>query len=199
MPERHLGMSKDDSLGGLPSATLTSPYNGLILQGTSKMTRRGFTVVEVLLVVVLIVTLVGMALPWIPGLIQAYRLRLTAWELAGNLRLARQKAVTTQVRHRVCFADCGTPIGSTAVPNPGYVVEREDGGLYSGNWQLDFSVDFAHEFVGSNVTFDDPPRSVTFHPKGTAGGQTITVANPSGEYSVVTAQTGRVRVCKGSC
>lgn len=195
--ERYNGMSRGNSLGGQPPARGMSRYKGLIFKEASKMMPRGFTAIELLLVAVLILTVTGMALPWIPGVIQAYRLRVAAWDLAGDLRLARQKAVSTQVRHRVCFAECGNPKGNTPVPNPGYVVEREDG---ADNWRLDFTVDFSRQLLGTAINIDPPTENtVVFNARGTSGPGTVTLANPSGKYKVVTAQTGRVRVCRGSC
>ena len=132
-------------------------------------------------------------MPLILGTLQRYRVRAAAWQLTGDLRLARQKAISTQMRHRVCFTSCTDP-----VPSPGYLLQWEDGAIGSGNWKLDFSVDFSKEFLGSNLTFPSTANP-TFNSKGTAGPGTITLANPSGSYDVVTAPSGRVRVCKGSC
>ncbi len=148
---------------------------------------------EIVILVAILLIVSGLALPGILGSIQAYRLRVAAWELAGDLRLARQKAVSTQLRYRVCFTECTDP-----TPSPGYLVQREEGGLYSGTWRMQFSVDFAKQFVGSALTIS-PNANPTFDPKGSAGGATITLANPSGSYQLAIAQTGRVKVCKGSC
>lgn len=157
------------------------------------MMQRGFTAMEIVIGVAILVVAAGIAMPLIPTVIQAYRVRVAAWELAGDLRLARQKAVTTQARHRVCFTGCTDP-----VPTPGYLVQREEGALGSGNWNLDFSVNLSQEVMGSALTVSSTANP-TFTPKGTAGGATVTLTNPSGAYQLAVAQTGRVRVCKGSC
>lgn len=150
---------------------------------------KGLTVPELLIAITLIAILAAVSIPVITGILQGYRLRVAAWQLAGDLRLARQKAVSTQVRYRACFTGCSNP-----VPNPGYVVEREAGAV----WQLDFSVDFSTQPVGFNLTVSSPVNP-TFNAKGTTGPGTVCLTNPAGTYLVVTAQSGRVQVSKGSC
>jgi len=67
----------------------------------------GFTLPELLLTVGLVGIVSAAALPTLAGTVQSYRVRTAAWQVAGDLRLARQKAVSSNHRHRVCFSDCG--------------------------------------------------------------------------------------------
>ncbi len=152
--------------------------------------QRGVTLIEILIVVTLSVVVAGVAMPWFLGVIESYRLRVAAWELAGDLRLARQKAVTTQVRHRICLSNCAGP-----VPTGGYLLERQAAG-----WVLD--VTRADLPDGVVITTNGPGDKITFDTKGdlwASVGATTTLTNETGTYKVVVASTGRVRVCKGTC
>lgn len=149
--------------------------------------QRGITLVEILIVITLSVIVAGMAMPWFLGVIESYRLRVAAWELAGDLRLARQKAVSTQSRHRICFSACDSP-----VPPGGYLLEREGTPL----WVLDVTrTDLAD---GVTIT-DNAGGKFTFEAKGEVNGGTATLVSDAGTYEVKTAPSGRVRVCKGIC
>ena len=53
---------------------------------------RGVSLMEILMVVVAVAVMAGMAMPSLLGTMERYRLRAAAWELAGDFRLARQKA-----------------------------------------------------------------------------------------------------------
>jgi len=152
--------------------------------------QRGVTLIEILIIVTLLVVVAGVAMPWFLGVIEAYRLRVAAWELAGDLRLARQKAVTTQVRHRICLLNCTSP-----VPIGGYLLERQAAG-----WVLD--VTRADLPDGVVITTNGPGDKITFDTKGELSGTlgtTTTLTNGTGIYEVRVASTGRVRVCKGTC
>lgn len=146
---------------------------------------------EVLITVVLLLVIAGLAAPWILSTFQAYRLRVAAWELAGDLRLARQKAVSLQQRHRICFSGC-----STAVPPGGYLLEREQA---AGAWVMETSRGDLPD--GITITTTAPTGTVTFESKGEVSGAmaTITLTSDVGTYQLTTAQTGRIQVCKGTC
>ena len=148
--------------------------------------QRGVTLIEILIVVTLLVVVAGVAMPWFLGVIESYRLRVAAWELAGDLRLARQKAVTTQVRHRVCFSGCDSP-----VPAGGYLLERE-----GAPWEV-YVV--RADLPDGVAISDNAGGKFTFEAKGGVNGGTATLSSTAGTYQVRTASTGRVRVCKGIC
>ncbi len=152
--------------------------------------RRGVTLIEILIVVTVFAVVAAMGMPWVLGVIESYRLRVAAWELAGDLRLARQKAVTTQVKHRVCLSNC-----DSAVPPGGYLLEREGSPL----WELDVVRSDLPDGVA--ITTTAPNDKLTFGSKGEVSGATgtMTITNGTGTYEVAVAITGRVRVCKGIC
>ncbi len=151
--------------------------------------QRGFTMMEILMLVAVVVVLAGIAMPWFLGTLESYRLRVAAWEIAGDLRLARQKAVSTQIRHRFCLSSC-----DSAVPAGGYLLERE-----GTPWTVEVArTDFPDGVV---ITTTAPGDKITFDAKGDVSGATgtVTLTNQTGTYRVATASTGRVQVCKEPC
>ncbi len=151
--------------------------------------QRGFTGIEIFVVLVVIGIMAAAATPWILGAIQTYRVRAAAWELAGDLRLARQKAVSLQQSHRICFAACGSP-----VPTGAYLLERQDPTPPPPRWVLDIT----RNDIPNGVAVTSPANTLTYGTKGDGSGGTITLTNNIGTYVVVAAPSGRVRVCKGT-
>lgn len=146
---------------------------------------QAFTLVESLFTIGLIVLLSAISLPTMAGMIAAYRARTAAWQIAGDLRLARTKAVSTNRSHRVCFGGCGA-----AVPTDGYLIQRKEG----SGWEIDSMVQAPNTavHVTSNVNF-------TFGTSGEGNGGTVTLVSGSRSYEVRAHYTGRVRVCKDTC
>lgn len=58
--------------------------------------RRGFTLIEIMVVVVIIMVLVGLAAPGMRSTIQSTRMKTAARELVGTLRLARNYAIISE-------------------------------------------------------------------------------------------------------
>jgi hypothetical protein len=117
-------------------------------------------------------------------------LRGAAWQVAGDLRLARQRAVTIKQRFRFCVAGC-----AISVPAGSYSVEREDGAMGSGHW---VNENGAATRLPTDVTIA-LNATPTFTIIGTAAAGTVTLANLLGVYEVAVAQSGRVQVCDGTC
>lgn len=151
---------------------------------------KGMTVLELLFVLLVAAALAALGTPWILTAIQSYRVRTAAWEVAGDLRLARQKAVSLHQRHRICFANC-----ASAVPTGGYLMEREDSTAPPPGWVLALT----RNDLPNGVGFTSNQDAVTYNSKGDATiGATITLTNNIGTYIVVAAPSGRVRACKGT-
>jgi Tfp pilus assembly protein FimT len=120
-----------------------------------------------------------------------YRLRGAAWQLAGDVRLARQRAVTLRKRFRVCVTSC-----AIAVPVGAYSVERDDGTTGAARWVSDVGA-ATRLPEGVSVAATLTP---TFHPTGAASGATFRLSNVLGAWEVKVAATGRVLVCApGEC
>ena len=151
---------------------------------------RGVTAVELITIVFLLVILGAIAIPGFTPVILNYRLRGAAWQVTGDLRLARQRAVTLRKRFRVCVTGC-----RITVPPEAYTIERDDGTVASPNWVSDTGTVVR---LATSVTISTT-ATATFSITGVASGATYTVSNLVGTYQVVVASTGRVQVCKGSC
>ncbi len=68
-------------------------------EGT-RSSQSGFSIIELIIVVVIIMVLAGMAAKWMSPAIRSYRLSGTAFEIAATARLARIKATTGDARYR---------------------------------------------------------------------------------------------------
>jgi type II secretory pathway pseudopilin PulG len=148
------------------------------------------TIVELVTLVALLIVLAALAIPTISPIVLRYRLRGAAWQVTGDLRLARQRAVTIKKRFRFCVAGCAVPV------SPGsYSVEREDGAMGSGSWVNEHGVATR---LPPDVTIA-VNATPTFTLTGTAASGTVTLSNLLGAYEVAVAQSGRVQVCEGAC
>lgn len=156
-----------------------------IVSGLAAQSARAFTVAELLIVVSVVAIITVASLPTFTGTIRGYRLRSAAWQIAGDLRLARAKAVSTNRRHRICFNNCGGP-----VPADGYLIQREEG----SGWAIDSVV--KPPSGGVRVTSNG---TITFAETGDAAGGTVILMSDLESLQVRTHFTGRVRVCPGAC
>ena len=151
---------------------------------------RGVTIVELITIGAVLVILAAFAIPGFSPVLLHYRVRGAAWQVAGDLRLARQRAVTLKQRFRVCATSCGV-----AVPAGSYSVERDQGTPSSPLWVSDTGVATR---LPRDVTVSTTGTPV-FSANGMASGGTFTLSNVMGAYQVAVASTGRVRVCEGTC
>lgn len=153
----------------------------------------GVTVPELLIGIALIAIVAAVSIPVVNGILQGYRLRAAAWQLAGDLRLARQKAVSTQTSHRISLNN------SQASTDPNtYIIERQTG---PSTWVKDLP-----SFGRFKLPFDiviDPggccsssPASISFNAKGNVLTTTVRLKNNAGGYEIKVEQTGRVQPCK---
>jgi Tfp pilus assembly protein FimT len=115
---------------------------------------KGFSVMEILLVLALITVMLLIAIPLFSRLIKNYRVQTSATQLAVQMRFARNAAVKQKLKHRIVI-DEGT---ST------YKVEKEtdfDSGTFEVIENMDFNLP---EGVTINETSDDGP--ITFNSRG---------------------------------
>ena len=148
----------------------------------------GVTVPELLIAVALIAIVAAVSIPLVTGILQGYRLRAAAWQLASDLRLARQKAVSTQTSHRISLNN------SQASTDPNtYIIERQTG----GSWVKDLP-GFGRFKLPFDVVIDPstPVTSISFNAKGNAFTTIVRLKNNAGGYEIKVEQTGRVQPCK---
>jgi Tfp pilus assembly protein FimT len=151
---------------------------------------RGVTFIELIILTVAMVILASLAIPRMGPVVQGFRLRGAAWQLAGDLRLARQRAVTSKDRFRVCVSSC-----AITVKTGEYSLERDIGSPGSPNWISETGVATR---LPPDVTIS-ATATASFSSSGMASGSTYTISNLAGEYEVAVALTGQVTVCKKPC
>ena len=152
---------------------------------------RGVTFIELLSLTIVLLILASLAAPRVGRIVEGIRLRGAAWQLAGDLRLARQRAVTTQRRFRVCMVNC-----KVALPAGTYSVEVEHPPVGSLKWASETG---APVLLAPEVTIDPGGgTTVTFTVGGMASGSTIILTGPNDSYTVTVASTGQVVVVQGA-
>lgn len=170
----------------------TPPRAGYVLTNIARRQQkaRGMTAVELLTLMVLLVILAAFAIPSMSPVVLRQRVSGAAWQLAGDLRLARQRAVTIRKRFRVCLTSCAVGVSAGS-----YSIERDDGTPSTPNWVSETGVPVR---LPQDVTVTTT-GTATFSTNGMASGGTFTVSNIIGSYEIAVASTGRVKVCKGTC
>jgi Tfp pilus assembly protein FimT len=160
----------------------------LTMIGRHRGKASGMTAVELLTVVMLLIILAAFAIPNISPVVLRQRLSGAAWQLGGDLRLARQRAVTERKRFRLCLTSC-----TISVPPGSYSIERDD-----GTWVSDTG---APVKLPQDVTVTSTWPTATFATNGMVSvpSPTFTVSNIIGSYEIAIASTGRVKVCQGTC
>lgn len=117
------------------------------------MTRyiRGFSLLEALITVSLVAALVLVTVPTMFRFFQVLRLESAAYEIATNLRLARNASVKQKVNYKVLFS----------LPR-NYEIQNNKTGAYLKFTHTDVTVPQGVQFDGSSLT------EVVFNPRGRA-------------------------------
>lgn len=135
---------------------------------------RGFTLLELLVVLAIMALLTAMSAPAISGYLRGARLRGGARQVASALRLARQLAITERRNHTVHFN----------IDDRQFWVEQV--GVLVGERRT----------LPDTIDFHPPLPSYTFTARGTGTLGSIRIVNPNNEGMEirVTGATGRVKV-----
>jgi Tfp pilus assembly protein FimT len=152
------------------------------------------TFVELITLTIVLLILAAIGVPRVSPIVQRFQLKGAAWQLAGDLRLARQRAVTTQRRFRICVRT----VCKITVPEGAYSVEVEQSPVGSLKWTSETG---APARLPPNVTITATDTDTTFSANGMASGVTFTLTNAMGSYQVAVGATGQVTVaaCPGTC
>ena len=145
------------------------------------MNKKGVTLVELVIVMVIIGIAAGFVVPGIGAWLPNYRLRSGARDIVSTMRTAQMKAISTNLTYRVSFT----------LPS-GYVLQYLDTG---GNPQTE----------GANQTL--PPgvsisaitiagNNAVFNPNSTSSSGSVTLQNTKGTQRrlTLTPSTGRVTI-----
>lgn len=163
--------------------------------------RRGFTTLEIILVVVALAIIVAAGVPGLLGAIQRYRVRGGADQVMGELRRIQSLAMTSGTRHRLRLRDCDPP------PCKEYRIEKigtawpalGDGTGTNANVLTEW-IDLQRNYGGVRITSltDNSGASVDdiiFDSRGAATSSTgtypvtISVANAAGVQRTVQVRT----------
>ncbi len=175
---------------------------------------QGFTLVEVMIVMAIIIILAAFAVPAVREALPNYRLRSLSYDILASLQRAKGLAVQNNQNMDVCFfadrfeiqpdltsGDCNeTPIASNNYSNygnsmlgfPGVVVKQC--GAATVDW--DGNVPSQSSITNSNAT------AISFSPRGTASSDSIffengeAVADNNICYGITTINTGAVKIRK---
>ncbi|MCP4605807.1 MAG: prepilin-type N-terminal cleavage/methylation domain-containing protein [Proteobacteria bacterium] len=177
--------------------------------------QRGFTLIEVVMVIAIIAILLTIAVPAINGWLPNYRLKSAARDLYSTFQMARMEAVKANERRGVSFdaaagtyqilssGDDGT-FGTADDPAPKTAVVLSDygSGVSFGPGNADFQATggaFPGAFNGIKYTGD----LATFNSRGLMRSGTIYLQNNSNlaqeersTYAVRTLSTGRIFLLK---
>ena len=142
-----------------------------------KRSERGFTVIELLAVIAIMMVVTAIATPtfyyWLPK----YRLSASARQISADLQLARMKAISQNTKYRLRFIDNNT-----------YQIWKDDGGWAQAPNTGDFDLP-----DGITVTNGTPFNTSEFQSRGTANATgTITVTNGDDTRAVCVRTVGRV-------
>jgi len=161
--------------------------------------QKGFTAAELLIALLVAIVAIAATTPFILATIQSHRLRTAAWQVAGDLRLARQKSVSSGRPYRLTFNN--NSAGSD--PNS-YIVEwqKVDPATGTVTWIMDPNNRIRLQQTGSPtyVRID----STSTPAGGVMGFSANGAVSPAGtiklvdgrgkKYDVVINSVGRVKV-----
>ena len=150
-----------------------------VLVDRETLKRDGFTIVELVVVAGLAGIVAAIAVPRVPRMVAVYDAANMASQIALDLRLARERAVTTNAKARLSFS-------TTA-----YQPQRESpagSGTYIS--------DGAQQNLANGITVTTNPSTPIFDSRGlTTQAYTLTITNAYGDSKTITVSViGRINV-----
>jgi prepilin-type N-terminal cleavage/methylation domain-containing protein len=148
----------------------------------SSVNRRGVTLIELVVVMVIIAFAAILLIPNIGAWIPRYRLRTSTRDIVSLMRVAQMEAVSQNTPHRVCFA----------ATDGSYVSQRR---TTTGLW-IDEEV---AQRLPPGIRFHEinlVESTAQFNPNNTASGGNITLSDRRGNQKKITLMsvTGRVKI-----
>ncbi|MFH1854329.1 MAG: GspH/FimT family pseudopilin [Candidatus Omnitrophota bacterium] len=150
--------------------------------------KRGFTLVEMLVVLAIIGMMLGISIPFTTGFGKGLRIKTASRAILGTLRVARSNAITFRDKQNVVF-DVQAGV---------YWMEDQNGNIFEKKRKLPGSIRFAlpKDSEADPVTFEGD--TVIFGPTGAVEGTSgcITISDRQGESKTISiiSSTGKISI-----
>jgi prepilin-type N-terminal cleavage/methylation domain-containing protein len=157
----------------------------------------GFTLYEVIIVLIVLLVVSGIVVPSVTGLLPSVRVRKAGEELLSTIAKARDDSVLTSRRFRIVFTQ--EPAGYRLEYEPDPMSEPATFRASPGDWgvasALPEGVTFA-SLEGAGTDSETSEEVLEFSPDGTAAAMTIVLAHENGDQVTIEIDPadGRARV-----
>jgi prepilin-type N-terminal cleavage/methylation domain-containing protein len=185
--------------GALPKACHgNSPRESRIENPQSRIgPRAGFTLYEVIIVLIVLLVVSGIVVPSFSGLLPSVRVRRAGDELLSTIAKARDDSVLTSRRFRIVFTREPASYRLEYEPDP--MNEPATFRAPPGDWGAPVELPPGVTFSSLDGAVTDPENSddvLEFLPDGTAAAMTIVLAHENGDQVVIGVDPadGRARV-----
>jgi len=144
------------------------------------MNRKGITLVELVIVVIIIAIGAVLMVPSIGSWLPNYRLKSAARDMVSTMRVAQIKAVTNNLQYQVSF-NAG---------NNSYILQYQN---TAGVWVQDGAVQNLPSGVQFNTTFGN---TASFFPNSTSINGNVVLNNTKGNVKTIQilGATGRIKI-----
>ena len=149
-----------------------------------KMNRKGVTLIELIVVIVIIGIGAVLFAPNIGAWLPNYRLRSAARDVVSTMRTAQMRAVSTNLQYRINLNPADVGANS-------YVLERNTGGIWVTEPPIQ-PLPTGVTIVGNTL----PNQRAEFNQNSTSSSGTLTLQNSRGTQRrlTITSSTGRVTI-----